>query len=174
MSWAGLQCEGGFTHSLVFSPLLQVSVRFMDHGNVEEREFSHLVSLKSEFRMLPFQVRQFLLSWCFYVLVSLVLVFLCPGVSIVQVFRCPGNSCPGVWCFLVFLCPGVLMSWCFYVLVFWCLCVLVFLCPGVLMSWCFYVLVFLCPGVLVFLCPGVFMSWCFYVLVFLCSGVSMS
>ena len=43
----------------------------MDFGNVEEREYSHLVSLKSEFRQLPFQVCPLLHP----------LLFLCPGVS---------------------------------------------------------------------------------------------
>ena len=34
----------------------QFMVRYMDFGNVEERESGHLMSLKSDFRLLPFQV----------------------------------------------------------------------------------------------------------------------
>lgn len=59
-----------FTHSRC-SHLWQCFVRFMDFGNVEEREYSHLVSLKSEFRQLPFQVCPLLRP----------LLFLCLGVS---------------------------------------------------------------------------------------------
>lgn len=58
------------THSWC-SHLWQCLVRFMDFGNVEEREYSHLVSLKSEFRLLPFQVCPLLRP----------LLFLSPGVS---------------------------------------------------------------------------------------------